>query len=83
MEDASYEQHNFLDAETGEVNLVSVNDNDEESSQRLEALDEAEPGRYLRVHVANRAAAGRMGCPGTPLRRYRLCSPKRGQNWGQ
>ena len=49
MEDASYEHHYFLDTETGEVILVSEYDNDEESSQRLEAIDEAEPGRYLRV----------------------------------
>ncbi len=49
MEDAAYEHHYFLDTETGEVILVSEYDDDEESSQRLEAIDEAEPGRYLQV----------------------------------
>src|SRR5262249_20259078 len=49
MEDASHEHHYFLDTETGEVILVSEYDDDEESSQRLEAIDEAEPGRYLQV----------------------------------
>ena len=49
MEDASYEHHYFLDTETGEVILVSEYDDDEASSQRLEAIDEAEPGRYLQV----------------------------------
>jgi hypothetical protein len=49
MEDASYEHHYFLDSETGEVILISEYDDDEESSQRLEAIDEAEPGRYLQV----------------------------------
>jgi uncharacterized protein UPF0158 len=49
MEDASYEHHYFLDTQTGEVILVSEYDDDEESNQRLEATDEAEPGRYLRV----------------------------------
>ena len=49
MEDASYEHHYFLDTETGEVIPVSEYDDDEESRQRLEAIDEAEPGRYLQV----------------------------------
>jgi Uncharacterised protein family (UPF0158) len=49
MEDASYEHQYFLDTETGEVILVSEYDDDEESTQRLEAIDEAEPGRYLQV----------------------------------
>ena len=49
MEDASYEHQYFLDTETGEVILVSDYDDEEESTQRLEAIDEAEPGRYLQV----------------------------------
>jgi hypothetical protein len=49
MEDASSEQRYFLDTETGEVILVSEYDDDEESTQRLESIDEAEPGRYLQV----------------------------------
>ena len=49
FEDASYEHRYFLDTETGEVILVSEYDDDEESTQRLEAIDEAEPGRYLQV----------------------------------
>jgi Uncharacterised protein family (UPF0158) len=49
MEDASYEHQYFLDTETGEVILISEYDDDEESTQRLEAIDEAEPGRYLPV----------------------------------
>ncbi len=49
MENASYEHHYFLDTETGEVILISEYDDDEESSQRLEAIDKAEPGRYLQV----------------------------------
>lgn len=49
MEDASYEHQYFLDTETGEVILDSEDDDDEESTQRLEAIGEAEPGRYLQV----------------------------------
>jgi hypothetical protein len=49
MEDASYEHQYFLDTETGEVILISEYDDDEESTQRLEAIDEAEPGRYVQV----------------------------------
>jgi hypothetical protein len=49
MEDASYEHQYFLDTETGEVILISEYDDDEESTQRLQAIDEAEPGRYLQV----------------------------------
>ena len=49
IEDASYEHQYFLDTATGEVILVSEYDDEEESSQRLEEIDEAEPGRYLRV----------------------------------
>lgn len=49
MEDASYEHQYFLDTETGEVILISEYDDDEESTQRLEAIDEAEPGRYPQV----------------------------------
>ena len=49
MEDASYEHHYFLDTETGEVILIADNDDEDESSQRLEAIDAAEPGRYLQV----------------------------------
>jgi hypothetical protein len=39
----------FLDTETGEVILVSEYDGDKDSTQRVEAIDEAEPGRYLQV----------------------------------
>jgi hypothetical protein len=49
MEDASYEHQYFLDTETGEVILVSEYDDDEESTQRREEIDEAQPGRYLQV----------------------------------
>jgi hypothetical protein len=49
MEDASYEHQYFLDTDSGEVILVSEYDDDEESRQRLEAIDEAEPGRYVEV----------------------------------
>jgi uncharacterized protein UPF0158 len=49
MEDASYQHQYFLDTETGEVILISEYDDDEESTQRLEAIEEAEPGRYLQV----------------------------------
>lgn len=59
LEDASYEHHYFLDIETGEVILVSDYDDEEESSQRLQAIDEAEPGRLCGFHVLNRATAMR------------------------
>ena len=49
MDDASYEHQYSLDTETGEVILISEYDADEESIQRLEAIEEAEPGRYLQV----------------------------------
>jgi len=49
IDDATYEHQYFLDTETGEVILISEYDDDEESTQRLEAIDEAEPGRYLQV----------------------------------
>jgi hypothetical protein len=49
MEDASYEHRYFLDTETGEVILISEYDDYEESTQRLEAIHEAEPGRYVQV----------------------------------
>ena len=57
MEDASYEHQYFLDTETGEVILISEYDDDEESTQRLEAIDEAEPAAIRRFHVPNRATA--------------------------
>jgi Uncharacterised protein family (UPF0158) len=49
MEDASYKHQYFLDTETGEVILISEYDDNAESSQRLQAIDEAEAGRYLEV----------------------------------
>jgi hypothetical protein len=57
MEDASYEHRYFMDTETGEVILVSEYDGDEETSERLEAIDQAEPGRYLQVPRAESRTA--------------------------
>ena len=48
-EDASFEHRYFLDTETGEVILVSELFDGDEAGEQLTRIDEAEPGRYLRV----------------------------------
>jgi uncharacterized protein UPF0158 len=53
MEDASYEHRYFLDTETGELILVSELFEDEEAQRQLAEIDEAEPGRFLRVPRAD------------------------------
>jgi hypothetical protein len=53
LDDASLEHQYFLDTETGEVILVSEMFDDEEAQRQLAEVDEAEPGRYLRVPRAD------------------------------
>jgi hypothetical protein len=53
MEDATYEHQYFLDTETGETILVSEMFDDEEAQRQLAEIDEAEPGRFLRVPSAD------------------------------
>ena|SRR6266536_2006994 len=57
LEDAFYEHRHFLDTETGELILVSELFDDEEAERQLAEIDEAEPGRYLQVHLPTRAKA--------------------------